>query len=227
MRKTFLIIVLLILIFSCPALSQEYSYTHYDITDGLAGSTVYCITQDKDGFIWMGTETGVSRFDGIHFRNFTTSDGLPDIEILQMFGDSRGRVWMAPFKRSVCYYYRGSIHNQENDSLLRQVVLHQNIESFAEDTAGNILLQERTALHLITTGGSVLQIESLGREPIRGCAAVGSSISGHFQAQVGGKIIEFFPAFTSETNISRKAFIFGLVKACHGEKLFSVRRRAS
>jgi hypothetical protein len=30
------------------AFSQEYSYTHYDISDGLAGSTVYCITQDKD-----------------------------------------------------------------------------------------------------------------------------------------------------------------------------------
>ena len=178
-------------VFGYPAFSQEYSYTHYDITDGLAGSTVYCITQDKDGFLWMGTETGVSRFDGIHFRNFTTSDGLPDIEILQMFGDSRGRVWMAPFKKSVCYYYKGSIHNQENDSLLRRIVLHQNIESFAEDAEGNILLGERTALHLITPGGSVLQIDSLGREPIRECVAVSRSISGHFQAQIGGKIIEF------------------------------------
>jgi len=202
MRKTFLIIVLLIRVFSHPAFSQEYSYTHYDIADGLAGSTVYCITQDKDGFLWMGTETGVSRFDGTQFRNFTISDGLPDIEVLQMFGDSRGRVWMAPFKKSVCYYYRGRIHNQENDSLLRQVVLHENIENFAEDAEGNILLQERTALHLITPGGSVLQFDSIGREPIKDCAAVSRSISGHFQAQVGRKIIEF-----SEKGIIRCASI--------------------
>src|SRR5580692_5688354 len=141
MKKYHFALLFVSLLLSFPAFSQEYSYTHYDITDGLAGSTVYCITQDKDGFLWMGTETGVSRFDGIHFRNFTTSDGLPDIEILQMFGDSRGRVWMAPFKKSVCYYYKGSIRNQENDSLLRQVVLHQNIESFAEDAEGNILFQ--------------------------------------------------------------------------------------
>jgi len=191
MIKIRLLIIFIVIAFGGPALSQEYSYTHYDITDGLAGSTVYCITQDKDGFLWMGTETGVSRFDGTHFRNFTTSEGLPDIEVLQMFGDSRGRVWMAPFKKSVCYYYKGSIHNQQNDSLLRQVVLHQNIESFAEDAEGNILLQERTALHLITVSGSVLQIDSLGREPIRECVAVSRSISGHFQAQVGEKIIEF------------------------------------
>jgi ligand-binding sensor domain-containing protein len=191
MRYARLATILLLLLFSYSSFAQEYSYTHYDISDGLAGSTVYCMTQDKDGFLWMGTETGVSRFDGTHFRNFTTSDGLPDIEILEMFCDSRGRVWMAPFKKSVCYYYKGSIHNQENDSLLRQVVLHQNIESFAEDTEGNILLQERTALHLITADGLVLQIDSLGREPITGCAAVSRSLSGHFLVQIGGKIIEF------------------------------------
>src|SRR5579872_2976059 len=101
--------------------SQGYSYTHYDLSDGLAGSTVYSIAQDKDGFIWASTETGVSRFDGVHFQNFTTKDGLPDVEILRLFGDSRDRVWMAPFGKSICYYYKGKIHNQLNDPVLRDV----------------------------------------------------------------------------------------------------------
>jgi len=82
--------LLMLLTIPYSSYSQEYGYTHYDITDGLAGSTVYCITQDRDGFIWTGTETGVSRFDGTHFKNFSTADGLPDIEVLQLFGDSRG-----------------------------------------------------------------------------------------------------------------------------------------
>jgi ligand-binding sensor domain-containing protein len=56
-----------LLLLPYSSLSQEYSYTHYDIKEGLAGSTVYCITQDKDGFMWTGTATGVSRFDGSHF----------------------------------------------------------------------------------------------------------------------------------------------------------------
>jgi ligand-binding sensor domain-containing protein len=100
----------LVLLFCLGALppfslqAQEYSYTHYDIADGLAGSTVYCIAQDEDGFIWVSTETGVSRFDGTHFRNFSIADGLPDIEVLQMFGDREGRLWMAPFRKSVCYW---------------------------------------------------------------------------------------------------------------------------
>src|ERR1700735_3223416 len=122
--------LLLCLICFLPYLSrsQEYSYTHYDITEGLAGSTVYCITQDKDGFLWVGTETGVSRFDGTHFKNFTTADGLPDIEVLQIFGDSKGRVWMAPFRRSICYYYHGKIYNPGNDTLLSRIPFKGNIE---------------------------------------------------------------------------------------------------
>src|SRR5579864_6597127 len=101
MRKALFSLIVLLLFFRIVSSAQEYSYTHYGITDGLAGATVYSITQDKDGFIWTGTETGVSRFDGKHLKNFTTKDGLPDLEILLLFGDSKGRVWMAPFRKSV------------------------------------------------------------------------------------------------------------------------------
>ncbi|HEV9036526.1 MAG TPA: histidine kinase [Puia sp.] len=168
--------------------AQEYSYTHYDITDGLAGSVVYCITQDKDGFIWAGTETGVSRFDGTHFRTFTAADGLPDIEILEMFGDSKGRVWMAPFRKSVCYYYQGKIHNQQNDPMLSRIHLTENVEDFAEDSAGNILIMEKPALHWIGADGTVREIDSLGGRPIESAIAISRSDSGNFLVATAGKV---------------------------------------
>ena len=74
-----------LLIINClPAIAvaQDYSYRHYDIEQGLANSTVYCMLQDKQGFLWFGTETGVSRFDGTHFKNFTSVHGLPDNQVL-------------------------------------------------------------------------------------------------------------------------------------------------
>jgi ligand-binding sensor domain-containing protein len=173
---------------------QEYSYTHYDIAQGLPGSRVYCITQDREGFLWMGTENGVCRFDGRHFSNFTTKDGLPDLEVLQIFADSKGRIWMAPFRKSVCYYLNGIIHTEQNDSLLSKIHLNRNIESFAEDAAGDILMQERDALHLLRADGSLLQYDSLDHEPIRMCLKVSASASGHFLAQVGQRIVEFSAA---------------------------------
>jgi ligand-binding sensor domain-containing protein len=178
----------LFLSLSFSSFGQEYSYTHYDITDGLAGSVVYCITQDKDGFIWLGTETGVSRFDGTHFKTFTAADGLPDIEVLEMFGDSKGRVWMAPFRKSVCYYYQGKIHNQQNDSMLSRIHLRENVEDFREDAAGNILVLEKPALHWVGVDGSVREIDSLGGQPIESAVGVSRSDSGHFLVATAGKV---------------------------------------
>src|SRR5688572_21801952 len=113
--------------------SQEYGYTHYGNKEGLPGSTVYCMTQDKDGFLWFGTESGLSRFDGTHFKNFTKEDGLPDNEVIQLFTDSKGRVWMAPFKKAICYYYKGKIHTAADDPLLKQLRITNQIFHFAED----------------------------------------------------------------------------------------------
>jgi ligand-binding sensor domain-containing protein/two-component sensor histidine kinase len=118
--------------------SQEYNYIHYDVKDGLAGSTVYDMCQDNEGFIWFATEAGLSRFDGTHFKNFTTADGLPETEILELFADSKGRIWMAPFKNAICYYYKGKIYNQENDPILKKINLISIISNFHESADHSI-----------------------------------------------------------------------------------------
>ncbi len=124
-----------------PALAaQEYSYVHYNTKDGLAGSTIYDICQDKDGFIWFATESGLSRFDGTRFKNFTTADGLPEVEILRLYADHQGRVWIAPFKNTICYYYQGKIHTPANDSLLKKIKLKSVITHIAGDKDDNIFL---------------------------------------------------------------------------------------
>jgi ligand-binding sensor domain-containing protein/two-component sensor histidine kinase len=139
----------------------------------------------------LGTEAGVSRFDGTHFKNFTTKDGLPDLEILQIFSDSKGRVWMAPFRKSICYYYKGAIHNQQNDTLLRRIQLQGNIDGFAEDAHGNILLHELNRMHIIRADNSLVQYDSLDHQPIRYCIVVNRSAGGHFVGYANNKVIEF------------------------------------
>ncbi|MDO6431424.1 histidine kinase [Flavitalea sp. BT771] len=180
MKPSLFLLIIALITLSYSALSQEYSYTHYDISDGLAGSTAYCIVQDKEGFMWIGTETGLSRFDGTHFVSFTTADGLPDMEVLQMFCDSRGRVWMGAFHSSICYYYKGKIHNQHNDTLLQKIHCANNIEGFAEDRDGNILLQEQKALHIITPEGSVTDYKAIDGKTVDRFYAVGGGDGNSF-----------------------------------------------
>ena len=156
--------LLLVLLFPVLVFSQEYSYTHYDSKEGLAGSTVYFIQQDHEGFLWFGTETGLSRFDGTHFTNFTTTDGLPDNEILKLFVDSKNRVWAIPFRNSVCYYWKGKIYNTTNDSVLRKIKIVTEVKSVLEDNQGNILIVEQFLLHIIKPNGNILTMKTLDNQ---------------------------------------------------------------
>lgn len=47
-----------------------YEFRSLNVGDGLAGCRVNCITKDQQGFLWFGTDAGLSRFDGFRFQNF-------------------------------------------------------------------------------------------------------------------------------------------------------------
>jgi ligand-binding sensor domain-containing protein/uncharacterized membrane-anchored protein YhcB (DUF1043 family) len=55
---------------SISAYAQSYSYKHYTIFDGLVQNQITALYQDHNGFIWIGTKDGISRFDGIQFVNY-------------------------------------------------------------------------------------------------------------------------------------------------------------
>ena len=79
-----------------PRLSAERLAVHtYTVADGLAGDQVTVIVQDRQGFLWIGTRTGLSRFDGVSFRSFDTRDGLPTAGVHAIVEDSDGSLWFA------------------------------------------------------------------------------------------------------------------------------------
>jgi ligand-binding sensor domain-containing protein/signal transduction histidine kinase len=53
----------------------------YSTRDGLPSNHVTAIYQDVRGYLWIGTDNGLSLYDGIEFKNFTTADGLPNLYI--------------------------------------------------------------------------------------------------------------------------------------------------
>ena len=52
------------------AADEHYYFKNLSIQDGLSQTTVNAIIQDKKGFMWFGTKGGLSRYDGMSFRNF-------------------------------------------------------------------------------------------------------------------------------------------------------------
>lgn len=126
-------------------ISQEYNYIHYTNKDGLAGNTVYGVAQDKEGYLFFATENGLSRYDGKEWVTFTVKDGLPDNEILVIFGDSKGRIWMSCFSKSVCYYYKGKIYNASNDSLVERIKVNSVVHKMYEHN-NRIFLNTQTEI---------------------------------------------------------------------------------
>jgi ligand-binding sensor domain-containing protein/two-component sensor histidine kinase len=109
------------LVFFCTVttgLAQGLMIRNYNVKDGLANATVYAAVQDKDGFIWFATPTGVSKFDGKRFRNYAKKDGLTDNEVVKLAADSRGRVWFFTNNGKPSFYDRSIIHSEENDTSL-------------------------------------------------------------------------------------------------------------
>jgi two-component sensor histidine kinase len=144
----------------------NYSLKNFSLKDGLAGDNVYCATQDEEGFIWFGTETGLSRFDGSHFKNYTVADGLPDNEIINIFTDSKGRIWLVPFKKSLCYIYKRKIYNSSNDSTLRNVKILGSCNNIVEDNNKNVIIHDTKAIHILDINGIIKTVfaDSIGKD---------------------------------------------------------------
>jgi ligand-binding sensor domain-containing protein len=150
-----------------PALSQGYNYVHYDTKDGLPGSTVYSMCQDKKGYMWFATNNGVSRFDGKKFTNFTTENGLTDNEVLYISADSKGRVWISPFDKTLCYYYEGKIHSAKNDSTLKNILFSSYGVTAGENEKGDIYISTLNGIFLYKKSGQIKHIgdfEKLARQ---------------------------------------------------------------
>ena len=118
--------------------AQEIYFQHYSVEDGLTSSTIYDVLQDSEGFIWLGTEAGVSRFDGINFTNFSKQDGLGDNEVFQIFEDSKGRIWFFPFNGRLSYYEKGKIKSERNDEQFKETRIEGIFNKAFEDEFGNL-----------------------------------------------------------------------------------------
>ena len=74
--------------------AQRYSFRLYGQEEGLYSLTVQALLQDTTGFIWVGTEDGLYRYDGAGFARFRPADGLPDRRIWSLHESPDGTLWV-------------------------------------------------------------------------------------------------------------------------------------
>jgi ligand-binding sensor domain-containing protein len=54
--------------------NSEHLISTWQVEQGLPQNSVTCITQTRDGYLWIGTSNGLARFDGIRFVTYRTAD---------------------------------------------------------------------------------------------------------------------------------------------------------
>jgi len=76
---------------------KEYGHQTWQTDNGLPENTVHSILQTRDGFLWLGTEGGLVRFDGFDFSIFN-ADNTPALKsqtVYDLFQDSAGALWIS------------------------------------------------------------------------------------------------------------------------------------
>lgn len=104
-----LILIILFLAISFIQKSQTPYYYTLGEENGLPSSEVYQVKQDKFGFIWIGCDAGLFRYDGVNFKQYNshTEKGR---SISELRFDGHGRLW--------CQNFAGQIFKVGNDSLI-------------------------------------------------------------------------------------------------------------
>ncbi|MDQ3159675.1 MAG: hypothetical protein M3Q51_01475, partial [Pseudomonadota bacterium] len=75
---------------------HHYVRASWSIQDGLPQISALAIEQDREGYIWIGTQAGLARFDGVRFVAFTPDEepGLPGVWVRSLYMARDGRLWI-------------------------------------------------------------------------------------------------------------------------------------
>ena len=149
--RTVFAIYIFILAGNVLAVNYEYQFRNYDVNDGLPSTQVYQIIEDKQGYIWFGTDRGLVCYNGYEFKKYTIENGLSTNVIFKLD--------ILPSGQISCYGKDRKIHilgeNDQffpfflNDSLNTKISLASNLISFDFNKSGvNFFISDSLASYV-------------------------------------------------------------------------------
>ena len=118
-----------------PTVSAEgYSAVLYDNQNGLPTSEANAIVQTEEGFIWIGSYSGLIRYDGNTFENMSINAGISSV--VSLYVDSQNRLWIGTNDSGISVMEDGQFRTfNRNDGLTSL-----SIRAICEDQNGNIVI---------------------------------------------------------------------------------------
>ncbi|MCB9056936.1 MAG: hypothetical protein H6627_00085 [Calditrichae bacterium] len=144
---------LLFFVICLNAQQSEISFRHLNVTNGLSQNTINATYQDSRGFIWVGTQDGLNRYDGYEFRIYRNDPDKPQSLqsnwIWSIDEDSSANMWISTFGGGLSCYNRSAeefitFNHNPDDSLS---ISHDTIWDFAEYPRGTFWVAANNGLN--------------------------------------------------------------------------------
>jgi class 3 adenylate cyclase/ligand-binding sensor domain-containing protein len=131
--------------------AQQYDLRTWSLEHGLPGATVNAVCEDHRGHLWVGTNEGVARTDGINFQTVGRREGLPNDDVTALHCASNGMVWIGCADGSLIV-----LSGMRPFILKGHEALRGRIQAIAQDPEGTmwiasgarILKYDREGLHI-------------------------------------------------------------------------------
>lgn len=111
-------------------------FERFGLAEGLSQATVRCILQDRQGYLWFGTQDGLNRYDGQTFRIYRHAaekpDSLPNNSVSALLEDRQGTFWVATTGGGVAAFDRVS------GRFRRYALRDNNASALLEDRDGTL-----------------------------------------------------------------------------------------
>lgn len=111
---------------------------------GISQSQINCIIQDSKGFLWIGTNNGLNRYDGYEFREFNhdpkDSNTLSNNRVWALHEDHNGGIWIATWGGGVNYFDRATetFHSYKHDPDSPTSIGSDDVRSICQDSQGQL-----------------------------------------------------------------------------------------
>src|ERR1700704_6890492 len=151
----------------------HYAIQHFGERFGLGSATVLTMAQDKQGFLWIGTQTGLFRYDGNGVTRFGRAEGLPGEMVELILAAPDGNLWVRSRKGIA-----RRVQERFEPIVVSPVAgaLHDSYQSFAVDSAGTLFISTQNGLlrlprdpkqrQLFATGNRILPapVDAIARD---------------------------------------------------------------
>ena len=131
----------------------QYIHDSWGIEKGFPGGSISAIAQTTDGYLWIGTDKGLIRFDGVNFQRFEKANpgSFPIGPIQALFADRQGNLWILMRNTKLLRYRDGAF-------MLFRGEAENGITAMGPGTTGAVILSSLAMGTLTYEGGRFLPL---------------------------------------------------------------------